>query len=154
MNLPVDLEFEDFKIYKIVRFSDNPKTKSYQRSIYNLLDFIGDVGGLLDGLKLIGQFTLVPLTTFNLTSVLLAKLFKVRRDQRRGDNSFASSLSPIWNAAKSDIASREPFSQATCRDTLSSLFSSCHSKSKRRKRIEQGRSRIDKHLDIVRHIRQ
>lgn len=60
-------------------FRADSQTASYQRSIYNLLDFIGDVGGLLDGLKLIGQFLLVPFTSFNLTSKLLSKLFKVRK---------------------------------------------------------------------------
>ena len=40
-------------IYKIVQFRSDPIAKVFQRSIYNILDFIGDVGGLLDGLKLI-----------------------------------------------------------------------------------------------------
>ena len=51
--MPLELEFKT-NVYKMIRFSDGPLTRNYQRSIYNLLDFIGDVGGLLDGLKLIG----------------------------------------------------------------------------------------------------
>ena len=48
------MENDNFKVLKIIMYQDNPNIKNYQRSIYNLLDFIGDVGGLLDGLKLIG----------------------------------------------------------------------------------------------------
>ena len=44
----------DLNILKFVQFLPSPKIKTFQRSVYNLLDFIGDVGGLLDGLKLIG----------------------------------------------------------------------------------------------------
>ena len=35
-------------------FLVSPDTVVYQRTIYTFLDFLGDVGGLLDGLKLIG----------------------------------------------------------------------------------------------------
>ena len=135
--MPLDAaESEYHKFYKIVSFEDDPMEKNYQRSIYNLLDFIGDVGGLLDGLKLIGQFALIPITRFNLTSALLAQLFKIRGNRSTNSLPARSSVSPSWNAAKNDIASREPFSQAIFSDTLSSLFSWCQSKSKRRKRIE------------------
>ena len=32
----------------------SPDTVAYQRTIYTFLDFLGDVGGLMDGLELIG----------------------------------------------------------------------------------------------------
>ena len=52
---------------------------SHQRSIYNGLDFLGDVGGLLDGLTAIGGF-LMTIFCFifgnPLDSYLLESLFK------------------------------------------------------------------------------
>ena len=36
-------------------YSVSPDMVVYQRTIYTFLDFLGDVGGLLDGLKLIGS---------------------------------------------------------------------------------------------------
>ena len=51
-NLPFDATSFAFKVYEMIFIQDNPTVKNYQRSIYNLLDFIGDVVSLLDGLKL------------------------------------------------------------------------------------------------------
>ena len=39
-------------------FIPSPTTVNFQRAVYNILDLVGDVGGLLDGLKWIG-FVLV-----------------------------------------------------------------------------------------------
>ena len=45
------------------------------RSIYHVLDFLGDVGGLFDALKLIAQSMLFLLGQGGLVSLLVGKLF-------------------------------------------------------------------------------
>ena len=70
-------------LVKLISIRAHSKTKVYQRSVYNFLDFIGDVGGLLDGLKLICQTLLIPFSSFNFTSYILTKLFFVRKEKEK-----------------------------------------------------------------------
>ena len=59
----------------IIGFSLDKNVVNHSRAIYNALDFLGDVGGLSDGLKLIA-WTLVTLLSPNgLTVNLISKLF-------------------------------------------------------------------------------
>ena len=39
----------------IIRLMLSSNDKIYKRSIYTILDVIGDIGGLLDGLKALGS---------------------------------------------------------------------------------------------------
>ena len=45
-------------------FGTSPNTINYYRAIYTFLDMLGDVGGLLDALKLIAE-TIVAFTAGN-----------------------------------------------------------------------------------------
>ena len=40
--------------------------KTYNRETYNLLTFIGDIGGVLDGMLFIGEFFVGPFATIAL----------------------------------------------------------------------------------------
>ena len=40
--------------------------KTYNRETYNLLMFLGDIGGLLDGLMITGDFLIGPFATIAL----------------------------------------------------------------------------------------
>ena len=55
----------------------------HQRSIYNALDWLGDIGGLLDALTVIGSF-LMTIYTFiigdPLDSYILYNLFKTEQE--------------------------------------------------------------------------
>ena len=42
-----------------------------------MLDYVGDVGGLLDGLKLIASTLIAPFSSYNFATLLLTKLFAV-----------------------------------------------------------------------------
>lgn len=55
----------------------------YNRSTYDVLSWLGDIGGLVDCLLLIGRMFLLPMTTFNMHSILLTYLFRLvpRREQ-------------------------------------------------------------------------
>ena len=138
------------------QFTSHAKTKSFHRSIYNGLDFIGDVGGLLDGLTLIGQTLLGPITKLNFLSLLLAKLFTVRQDSRKKKRKSKddSEVDTIWMAANRDITRRVPFPEAICKDLFASFFSLCMSADKRQTRIKQGKRRLDRYLDVVRLVKQ
>ena len=66
------------RLFKI-KFTIDADIKKYTRQIYSGLDLIGDVGGLLDGLRLLGYMILGVLqfifgSTFE--SYLLNKLYK------------------------------------------------------------------------------
>ena len=53
-----------------------PDLHGIERQTYSLLDWIGDVGGLLDGLKIVGSFLVAPIAAFSLRSELLSTVFK------------------------------------------------------------------------------
>ena len=46
------------------------------RQTYGLLDYVGDVGGLIDGLYYLITFLLFPFWKFNYQSHMLTKLFR------------------------------------------------------------------------------
>ena len=56
-------------------------TEVYERSTYSLLEWLGDVGGLYDGLGLLSNFLLVPLSHFVLKARLLSSVFKVQESR-------------------------------------------------------------------------
>ena len=68
-----------------VVFATSKQTRIFQRSVYSVLDYIGDVGGLLEGLKLIASTLIAPFSSYNFTALLLKKLFSqpgtVQRDR-------------------------------------------------------------------------
>ena len=63
--------------YKINSFwiESSPVLTTIERSTYNLLEWFGDVGGLLEALKIIGGFIAAPFATFALNSKLLFLIF-------------------------------------------------------------------------------
>ena len=68
-----------------MRLSANRQSNT--RSIYTLLDWLGDIGGLLDALKYIGQMAMFPFFKFirvdPITHGLVTSLFK--REAKKGD---------------------------------------------------------------------
>lgn len=65
-----------------VVFQMDSYSRKHQRSVYNLLDFIGDVGGLLDGLRFLFSLLVLPVSSFTFTSTLLSKLFEFAHEER------------------------------------------------------------------------
>ena len=49
--------------------------KVIERSTYSVLEWLGDVGGLFDMLKLIGGILMGPISAFNLKATLLKQAF-------------------------------------------------------------------------------
>ena len=48
-----------------------------ERKTYDILELLGDVGGLFDGLKIIGGFFVTPIAAFALKVVFMAGNFKL-----------------------------------------------------------------------------
>ena len=51
------------------------ETITYERTTYSILDWLGDIGGLFDGLVLGAQVLLTPITAFALRRELLSEIF-------------------------------------------------------------------------------
>ena len=65
---------QDPKTYKFNSywFELGQTKKITERTTYSMLQWIGDVGGLFDGLKLTAQFIIGPIAAFTLNSQLLS----------------------------------------------------------------------------------
>ena len=61
----------------MISFGTRTSTRNFQRSVYSLLDYVGDVGGLLDGLKLIASVLIAPFSSYNYITLLITRLFSV-----------------------------------------------------------------------------
>ena len=78
-------------------------TKAYSRQIYNTLDFLGDVGGLKDGLYLCGYIIMQAYTLIignPLNNYLLEALFKVEKSKKMSSHDKQSKLQQIENRRK------------------------------------------------------
>lgn len=85
---------EPDKYFKYASFDIvlNQDVVVWSRQTYSTLDFLGDLGGLFDALKLIGESTIAPFSEFALKVTMMISLFKPKGsvDYRDGDNSDAS----------------------------------------------------------------
>ena len=59
---------ESYKITSTL-LSMSPDSKQIERSTYNALEWLGDLGGLIDALRLIGAFLVAPLSAFKFVCV-------------------------------------------------------------------------------------
>ena len=51
------------------------------RKTYSFLDWLGDMGGLFDGLYLIGMIIVAPISNFSLKAELLSSMFRYRSSE-------------------------------------------------------------------------
>ena len=68
------------QVYMQYRFQLDMDQKFSQRTIYNFLDYLGDIGGLLDALNYIGAFIVWLLTGNGLAQFMVSKLFKIDKN--------------------------------------------------------------------------
>ena len=47
-----------------------------ERETYSLLEWLGDIGGLIDAFRYLGGFIVAPIASLSLQSVLLSSIFK------------------------------------------------------------------------------
>ena len=53
----------------------DPDATAYERQTYSLLDWLGDIGGLLDAFRVIGTFMVGPVASYALQAKLASKIF-------------------------------------------------------------------------------
>ena len=64
-----------YKFTSLVVFLD-PDLTIIERQTYSVLEWLGDVGGLFDGLKIIGGVIIGPMAEFSLKATLLSQIFR------------------------------------------------------------------------------
>ena len=104
----------------------------FKRSIYTFLDWLGDIGGLLDALRLIGNIIMtgyILIIGNPLSFYLVNSLFKRERQER-----YNSSLTDFDN-----IKSRQTFSMKFC-----TIFRT----KKEKKLARKGYDRVNKMLEV------
>ena len=146
----------------LLRFETSKHERNFQRSVYSILDYLGDVGGLLDGLRLIAVSLIVPFSSYNYITLLLKQLFSVQRRTNLSKSNSQSAppahspadqaIHQACNRANQQIKDRRPFKEMLCKDFLTKIFA-CFVKAERKKRIYYGVNQIKSQLDIVRFIR-
>ena len=77
-------------------------TQLNERTVYNILDFVGDIGGLYDGLKIIGYIFAMPFQSFSHMSILATSIFSINSQVPR-DQQETTSLEGICKDAKKEI---------------------------------------------------
>ena len=65
-------------VYKFVSFDIYVTLDALvtERESYSLLEWLGDIGGLLDALQYIGRFLVGPVAAFSLKTQLLGSVFR------------------------------------------------------------------------------
>ena len=64
----------------------SPNRLSINRQTYSILDWLGDMGGLMDALVILGQILIMPISSFTLKSNLLQTLFRHKKSDKTAIN--------------------------------------------------------------------
>ena len=107
------------------------ETHVYSRAIYTFWDLLGDVGGLFDMLKLIGQAMIAFITSLSgskLNRVLISQIFYLPNKKKQDQS--------VWN----HIWTRKHLKPRTCNMFLNRKNYKLH---------QNAEQRIQKHLDVV-----
>ena len=88
--------------YASVWIELSPHEHKTERETYSILEWLGDVGGLFDMLKLMGSMLVVPFATFRLKSELLSKIFRFVSSlaKAKSDGKFESTPEMVAAKAK------------------------------------------------------
>ena len=79
--IPTEAEPNNRYIFTSLHFGQGKDLRAINRKTYNLLDWLGDWGGLLDGLKMIANIFVTPLTTLALKANLFEMFARVKPPQ-------------------------------------------------------------------------
>ena len=76
----------DYAMYKFngVAFTRSNQLTSYERQTYSLLELLGDVGGLFDGLTRIIEFLITPSTVLFMKQSLVTRTFMMSLNFKPG----------------------------------------------------------------------
>ena len=82
-----------------IEYNMSLDVKNWTRQTYSLLDWLGDLGGLLDVLLHMGRIMVFPVSSFTLKNLLMSSFFRYR---------FSSSGNKISKADTASKASSNP----------------------------------------------
>lgn len=78
--------------YMSAEFNMSIDRLNWSRSTYSILDYLGDLGGLLDMLIAIAGYIVAPMASYRLETTLLQTFFRFRESDRRRKVSNESGL--------------------------------------------------------------
>ena len=125
-----------------ITFSLDLDRKVYKRSIYTVLDWLGDVGGLFDALKGLGTLFFIVYSFICGDQLEVFLLETVYKRENKTNHLYKSFDMPEFDR----ILNRTPF-------TLTSKFFHCLRSRKEKRIIDKGMSRANKELEVDHFIR-
>ena len=72
-------------LFAFVIFTLDTDEISHSKAIYNALDFLGDVGGLYDGIRIVAGTFVRIFTPLSLSNYLIPKLFFILKTDKQVD---------------------------------------------------------------------
>ena len=129
------------------------------------MEWLGDIGGLYDALRLIGYALVLPVTSFQLKAELLSQVFRFteskrfaekRKDDPLYDSSTYQPTAPenytdmqhLANNMQWDFQKMANIPRRMCLAT----FFGCNRKSRYKKMLEKSNNSIMKELDLIKFI--
>ena len=72
---PTDASPDTRYKFSSIAFTFGPDLNVIERSTYSILEWLGDVGGLFDALRILGAFIVLPVASMSMKQALLSTLF-------------------------------------------------------------------------------
>ena len=125
----------------------------WNRQTYSSLDWIGDVGGLYDGLRYLFGMIIAPYSSFALQSKLLVSFFKFKpshvADPDGDGNTHFAPFTHLHQVIEKDFSDRQ---HILSRGFWATYFFMCFSKKHRRHKrlLKASVSKLSREMDIKR----
>ena len=127
---------DNHSIYKLnsVTLNRSLEQTEISRQTYSLLEWVGDIGGLYDGLSLLVNYFVSPFASFVLRQILLSENF-----------------SQVKKSTHSNSVTYEKIASQSCFRSLSCCF---RKKNRYRRMLDRSESTIMRQLDMAQFLRQ
>ena len=129
-------------VIKGIRILHSPKRIYYKRSIYNTLDLIGDVGGLLGGLNVSIKYLVYYFNSSHIVNSLFTKLFLIKTGDSDDAKADGTSIIDRTMMTLRDIALLKPMGDTSIYFLLIEKFLYCKRFKNRRKPIKMAKKRL------------
>ena len=133
----------------------NPDMQVTERRAYSLLEWLGDVGGLLEALRNIGTFLITPITAYLMRVTLLADNFRYIKQRKRDNcNAFPrnqlheSHSSPSRSSLTKPAFDLKPSPHKIKRKSLLWYLTNCRKRAKYKKLLDSAEDSLKKELDL------
>ena len=113
----------------------------YERQTYSVLEWVGDVGGLFDGLGMIARMFMGPFSAFAMKAEILSVIFKQSSQAGKSEPTSQSSLH----------RNLKEIPREKCLAYLMALF--CKKRRRYNKMLERAEESITRQLDLVKYLK-